>query len=225
MYKKFTITIVIPCFNEEEGIKNVLERIPSFIDEVIVVDNNSSDKTALIASNLGAIVYQEKQQGYGYACQKGLRAATKDLVVLVDGDGSYPVEEITKLVDFMIKNKLDFVSGSRFPLQEKKSMQRINLFGNFVLSLLFSLLYFHNVKDSQSGMWVVKNSVLSKFKFKNGGMAFSEEVKIEMLLSKNVNFGETYISYMDRKGNSKLSIWKDGFYNLLFLFIKRLEIR
>jgi len=224
MHKNKKISLVIPCFNEAEGLRKMLKRRPSFIDEVIVVDNNSTDGTFKVAKKMGARVIFEKQKGYGQAYLTGFKLSQGDVIVTMDGDNTYPLEEISGLVDFLIDNNLDFISGCRFPLKDEQSMKFINRLGNLVLTFFFSILTFWRIKDSQSGMWVFKKSVLSKMNLKSQGMALSEEIKMEAILNKDIQFREVPISYNDRVGQVKLKKWRDGLINLLFLFKKRLEL-
>jgi len=81
MYKGQTITIIIPCLNEEEGIRLVLDEVPDFVDEVIVVDNNSTDRTAGVAASMGAKVIAETMPGYGRAYKRGFGSATGDVII------------------------------------------------------------------------------------------------------------------------------------------------
>ena len=92
MYKNKTISLVIPCLNEEKGIHQVISRIPPCIDATIVVDNGSTDHTAAIASSLGAQVISETKKGYGRAYRTGFEYCRTDIIVTADGDGTYPVE-------------------------------------------------------------------------------------------------------------------------------------
>ena len=89
--------------------------------------------------------------------------------------------------------------------------------GNLVLSLAMSLLFFRWVRDSQSGMWVFRRSILKDMKLESDGMAFSEEIKIEALRNPRIRFGEISILYSSRLGETKLNPWRDGFQNLAFL--------
>jgi glycosyltransferase involved in cell wall biosynthesis len=221
MYKERTVSAVIPCYNEEEGIRYVIEKMPDFVDEIVVVDNNSTDRTGEVASSLGARVIHEKRKGYGRAYKTGIPAATSDLVVTLDGDGSYPLEEIRPLLDHLIDNDLDFVSGSRFPLKNRRAMQFMNQVGNRVLTVAMWIFYFRLVRDSQSGMWAFKSSVYEKFKMTSDGMPFSEELKIEAIIAPDVRFAEYHIDYHERIGEVKLNMWQDGLRNLLFFAKKR----
>lgn len=224
MFENRKISLIIPCYNEEAGIKKILERRPSFIDEVVVVDNNSSDSTAQIAANLGSRVVFEGERGYGAAYQAGFRAASGDIIVTMDGDNSYPVEEVEKLLAVFFSRNMDFISGARFPLKKSDSMKPANKFGNAVLTILFFLVTGKRLRDSQSGMWVFKREALRSFKIKSKGMALSEEIKMEALLAGGLKFAEVPIDYADRIGEVKLKKWRDGLGNILFLFKKRAEI-
>ena len=221
MYRDHKVTIVIPCLNEEEGLGKILSRIPSFVDEVIVVDNNSTDGTAKIAGGLGARVIREEVRGYGRAYKTGLLHAQGDVIVTLDGDHSYPVDAVSYLLEALFTLRVGFVSASRFPIQNPKSMSFKNLVGNKLLSLLMSLLYLRWIRDSQSGMWIFYREALQKMNLKSDGMAFSEEIKIEALRHPQIGFREISINFSNRAGEKKLQPFKDGWSNLIFLFKKR----
>jgi len=225
MYREHKVTVVIPCLNEEAGIREVLERIPDFVDEVIVVDNNSTDATATIADRFGATVIREAVRGYGRAYKTGLLHAQGDIIVTLDGDHSYPVDALSYLLEALIKSNAGFVSASRFPIQNPESMSTTSLVGNVVLSAVMSVLFFRWVRDSQSGMWIFFKEALQKMDLKSDGMAFSEEIKIEALINSEIGFWEIPINYSNRRGEKKLMPWRDGWANLLFLFKKRFSRR
>jgi dolichol-phosphate hexosyltransferase len=221
MYDDRRITVVIPCLNEEKGIVKVLSRMPSFVDEVIVVDNNSTDRTADMASRFGARIIHEKVRGYGRAYKTGLMRSQGDIIVTLDGDHSYPTDAISYLLEVFLRSKVRFLSASRFPLKNKGAMSFKHWLGNKILSLTMSILYFRWIQDSQSGMWVFERTSLEEMHLVSDGMAFSEEIKIEALTNKRIGFKEIYIDYSNRTGEIKLQPWKDGFRNLQFLFRKR----
>lgn len=220
MHRNLTISVVIPCYNEEDGVRQVLSRMPKEVDEFVVVDNNCTDRTAEVARAMGARVVAEKTPGYGAAYKAGLRAATKDVVVTLDGDGTYPPEEIPRLVDELVDRGWDFLSASRFPLVNPKAMYLMNRLGNGVLTVAAAVLFFKPIRDSQSGMWVFRRSGLEKMKLTSDGMAFSEEIKLEALI-RGLKFGEGHIPYGERIGEVKLQKWRDGYENLMFLVRKR----
>jgi glycosyltransferase involved in cell wall biosynthesis len=224
MYKNNSISIIIPCYNEEMAIKSVLHEIPSYIDEVIVVDNNSADKTAEYASSCGAEIVYEDRRGYGFAFRKGLHRARCKIIATFDGDGTYSFSELRKLLEHLISNDLDFVIGDRLTYLDRASMKKLNYIGNLILSFILRVLYRCNIKDSQSGMWVAKNSILKEMKLISGGMSLSEEIKIRVITRPFAKFKEIPINYERRMGKSKLNIWFDGIKNILFLFTLRLKI-
>ena len=222
MYSNQRITVIIPCLNEEQGIEKVLRRMPEFVDQVIVVDNGSTDRTSDVAKSLGAEVIREDARGYGRAYKKGFQHATGDIIVTLDGDHSYPPDAISYLLEAFRHLEVDFLNASRFPVRDSRAMSFKHKVGNLILSLAMSLLYFRWVSDSQSGMWVFRRSILSDMTLESDGMAFSEEIKIEALKNSRVRFAEIQIMYTSRLGEIKLNPWRDGFYNLWFLLKKRL---
>jgi dolichol-phosphate hexosyltransferase len=221
MYKGQSITVIIPCLNEEQGIEGVLRAMPDFVDQVIVVDNGSTDRTSDIARRLGAQVIREDVRGYGRSYKRGFADATGDLIVTLDGDHSYPADALSYLIEAFLHLDVDFLNASRFPVRDSRGMSFRNRIGNVILSLAVSILFLRWVRDSQSGMWVFRRSILKEMKLASDGMAFSEEIKIEALRSSIIRFGEIAIMYSSRMGESKLNPWKDGLGNLWFLVKKR----
>ncbi|MBI4370196.1 MAG: glycosyltransferase family 2 protein [Elusimicrobia bacterium] len=222
MLKGLKISLVMPCLNEESGIRKMLEQVPGFIDETIVVDGGSRDKTAEIAQDMGARVIVERRRGYGLAHKRGFEAAQGDIIVAADGDSTYPVGAASEIVDYMIERRLDFVSAARFPLRQETSMRYRNFIGNVVITLILNILFKAKLTDGLSGMWVFKKNVLSKMKFLSDNWNFSEEIKIEAVLNTGINFAEFPIVYAERLGETKLFPWTVGVENIFFLFYKRL---
>jgi len=221
MYNNQSITVIMPCLNEEQGIEQVLRRMPPFVDEVIVVDNGSTDRTSEVAGEFGARVIREDARGYGRAYKRGFAFASSDIIVTLDGDHSYPPDAISYLLEAFRHLEVDFLNASRFPVRDPKAMSFKHKVGNFILSIAMSLLYFRWISDSQSGMWVFRRSILSEMTLESDGMAFSEEIKIEALKNSKIRFAEISIHYTSRLGEIKLNPWRDGFYNLWFLVKKR----
>lgn len=221
MHRNLSISVVIPCYNEQDGVREVIGRMPpGVVDEIVVVDNNCTDRTAEVARSLGAVVVAEKVPGYGAAYKAGLRAATRDVVVTMDGDGTYPPEEIPRLVEELVERHWDFLSASRFPLADRTAMELSNRLGNWVLTVAAAILFFKPIRDSQSGMWVFRRSALERMRLTSDGMPFSEEIKLEALM-RGLRFGEGHIPYGARVGEVKLQKWRDGWLNLVFLVRKR----
>ena len=220
MHRSLSLSVVIPCYNEEDGVREVIGRCPPDVDEIVVVDNNCTDRTAEVARSLGAQVVSEKRPGYGAAYKAGMRAARGDVIVTLDGDGTYPPEAIPELVDALVERRWDFLSASRFPLSDPKAMNVSNRIGNWILTVAAAVLFFKPIRDSQSGMWVFRRAALPRMRLTSDGMAFSEEIKLEALLQR-LRFGEEHVPYGARVGEVKLQKWRDGWRNLTFLVRKR----
>jgi dolichol-phosphate hexosyltransferase len=221
VYKGQRISVVIPCHNEQHGIQVVLSDMPSLVDEVVVVDNNCSDKTSDVARSLGAVVVTETRKGYGAAYKAGLNHATGDIIVTMDGDGTYPRSFIAVILEIMEEEKWDFITCDRTGHREKGAGTLLRIVGNAILNWSMFALYLVNLRDSQSGMWVFRRAILPRLTIVSDGMAFSEEIKIEAFTKKDLRCSELPIYYRARIGESKLNVWKDGSYNLFFLFLKR----
>lgn len=217
------ISLVIPCHNEEQGLSALLPRVPQDVDEVVVIDNHCSDRTAEVAQSMGARVIAEPRRGYGAAYQAGLAAANGDLVVTMDGDGTYPPEAIPALVDELLERNWDFLSACRFPLQDLAAMGPTNRLGNSILTWTVAVLFQARIRDSQSGMWVFRRALLERMHLISTGMAFSQEIKLEAI-ARGARFGESHIPYGLREGEVKLRKWRDGFANLAHLFRRRLGL-
>jgi hypothetical protein len=221
MFKGHRISVVTPCYNEEKGVATILSDMPSCVDEVVVVDNNSKDRTGEVARKLGARVALETKQGYGAAYKRGFREVTGDIIVTMDGDGTYPRSFIPALLDVMMEERLDFVTCDRTGYKSRGSGTPLRVFGNWVLSVVETVLFWFHVHDSQSGMWVFHRDILPLLDLTSDGMALSEELKIEAFTRRELRCKELPIYYRARVGESKLNVWKDGFRNLLFLFQKK----
>jgi glycosyltransferase involved in cell wall biosynthesis len=224
MHRKLTVSSVIPCHNEERGVLRVLERMPACVDEVVVVDNASTDGTAEVARERGARVVEERTLGYGHAYKAGLRSATGDVVATMDGDATYPPEVVPVLVDYLVDLQLDFISARRVPVDWRASPGFAARYaGTKIYTVAVALLYGRLVWDSQSGMWVFRREILDRILPESGGMAFSQEIKLRTIFARGLTFKEIPIpfDYGRRLGASKLSLWGDGFRNLLSLFSLR----
>lgn len=210
MYNNKKVTVVIPCYNEETGIKEVCCAMPSFIDEIIVVDNNSDDNTADVAKRYGAKVLFVKKRGYGLAYQRGLSEAGGDIIIMIDGDNSYPISEAEKFLFYMEMKNYSFLSGCRFPLTCKRAMPFLKRLSNYFFSYLVRKCFRINLIDSLSGMIVFKSCLLKEILPLNPGMGFSHEIKIKAWLNPSIQSGELHINYNVRSGVVKFSSVQDS---------------
>lgn len=228
MIRKKTISLIIPCRNEEKALRAMFRKMPSYIDEVVVVDNNSTDRTAEVAKANGARVFKETRQingiGYGFAHQTGMKKASGDFVVTLDGDDTYPLRKIKGIINFMEKDDLDFVSCNRLPLDENQAINPIRQLGIYILDLWIALLYGYYFKDILTGMWAMRREVIDKLRVGSGDWNFSPEIKLAALVNKEIKFGEYHIPYKLRLGESKLKIWRTGINHFFFILNRRFTV-
>ena len=203
------IKVIIPAYNEEKSIVKVIQDIPSIVDEIIIVDNNSSDQTAKNAQQAGAKVLTEIKKGYGNACLKGIsyvksQTHQTDIIVFLDGDFSDYPEELTKLIAPIINDNIDFVIGARVSeFREKGSMTRPQIFGNWLATTLMSLLF--NSKFTDLGPFrAIKYHKLLALKMEDKTYGWTVEMQLKALKN-NYSYLEIPVKYRNRIGVSKVS--------------------
>jgi glycosyltransferase involved in cell wall biosynthesis len=203
------IKVIIPAYNEEKSIIKVIQDIPSVVDEIIIVDNNSSDQTAKNAQEAGAKVLTEIKKGYGNACLKGIsyvksQTHQTDIIVFLDGDFSDYPEELTKLIAPIINDNIDFVIGARVSrFREKGSMTRPQIFGNWLATTLMSLLF--NSKFTDLGPFrAIKYHKLLALKMEDKTYGWTVEMQLKALKN-NYSYLEIPVKYRNRIGVSKVS--------------------
>jgi len=228
MYRSMKISLVLPCRNEASHLAEVVKRIPKFVDEIIVVSNNSKDNTVEVAKKLGVRVIQDDRTiggiGYGFAHMSGIESATGDLIVGADGDATYPVEDLASIVDYLIDNKLDFISCNRYPLQAGTHIPLMLKVGVWTLNAEVGVLYGKRINDILSGMWVFRKEVKSDLALTMGEWNLSPQIKLNALLSKNVRFSEYSIAQHQRLGETKQSHWRTGFQHLRWIALNRAKL-
>lgn len=203
------VRVIIPANNEEGSITKVINEIPSHIFEVIVVDNNSNDNTALLAKKSGATVLTESKMGYGFACLKGLSYIEHlddktDIVVFLDGDYSDYPEEMDNLLKPILENDIDFVIGARVKSKrEPGSMTPPQIFGNRLATSLMSL--FFNSKFTDLGPFrAIKYEKLLDLKMEDKTYGWTVEMQLKALKQK-LSYTEVEMNYRNRIGTSKVS--------------------
>jgi hypothetical protein len=222
--KNSTLSVVIPCLNESSGIKHVLQNMPNIVSQVVVVDGDSSDDTVDIANKQGAKVIIEKKKGYGLALRTGFNNSSADYFVTLDGDRTYPVEDIPKLYNYALKNKVDFLVACRFPLKHRDSMTVKNFFGNLFISSITSLIFNFQATDICSGMMIISRKAWELLgpRVKDNKWFFSNEIKIEAIKDKKIKYDEHWIELRTRSGTTKVgNVWLIGLKVLLSTFRKR----
>ncbi len=203
------IKVIIPAYNEADSIAKVINDIPKIVNEIIVVNNNSSDKTEENAKKAGATVLTEKNKGYGFACLKGLEYIANEpekpnIIVFLDGDYSDYPEELTKLVTPIIEENIDFVVGSRVKsLREIGSMTIPQIFGNWLATNLMRL--FFGSKFTDLGPFrAIKYSKLLSLNMVDKTYGWTVEMQLKALKQK-FTYLEVPINYRNRIGVSKVS--------------------
>ena len=203
------IKVIIPAYNEQNSIANVINDIPDIVDEIIVVSNNSTDKTEQNAKQAGATVLTENKKGYGYACLKGMEYIANqtdkpDIIVFLDGDYSDYPEELTKVVEPIINDNIDFVIGSRVKrLREHGSMTPQQVFGNWLATFLMKL--FFGAKFTDLGPFrAIKYDKLLALKMQDKTYGWTVEMQLKAL-KQNLTYIEIPVNYRNRIGVSKVS--------------------
>ena len=203
------IKVIIPAYNEQDSIGNVIRDIPKIVDEVIVISNNSTDNTEQNAKNAGATVLQESRKGYGFACLKGMdyisnQVKKPDIIVFLDGDYSDYPEQLIEIVDPIINQNIDFVVGARVQnLREAGAMTPQQVFGNWLATFLMKL--FFSAKFSDLGPFrAIKYNKLLALQMEDKTYGWTVEMQLKVLKQK-MSYLEIPVKYRNRIGVSKVS--------------------
>lgn len=204
------IRVIIPAFNEENAIARVIEEIPSFVKEIIVIDNGSEDTTSAAACKAGATVLEESAQGYGNACLKGMTYIREtaddntDIVVFLDGDHSDYPEEMEYLIEPIREGRADMIIGSRaLGHREKGSMTPQQVFGNWLATRLMKWLYkadFTDLGPFRAIRWASLRNL--GMEDKNYGWTIEMQIKA---VKNRLKYAEVPVNYRKRIGFSKVS--------------------
>jgi dolichol-phosphate hexosyltransferase len=230
-YRK-KITVLIPCYNEEAGIANVIKSFPvekinrsGYDIEIMVIDNNSKDRTAEVAAAAGATVISETKIGKGNAMRRGFHSFSDDTdyVVMLDGDDTYRPEEVLRLVEILDSNFCDAVIGSRLGgYMTEGSMSPFNRLGNWGFTFLIRMFYKVNVTDVLTGYFAWKRGTLIRLRPHLVSSGFAIEME---MVTKMAKLGERVysvpITYDKRAGSTNLRPIADG-SRILLMFIKSL---
>ncbi len=203
------IKVIIPAFNEEESIQKVVGEIPDFVDEVIVVNNNSTDQTEEKAREVGATTLLENRMGYGFACLKGMEYISSleikpDIIVFLDGDYSDYPEQLTEIIAPIIEQNIDFVIGARVrELREYGAMTPQQIFGNWLATKLMKIMFAAKFTDL-GPFRAIKYDQLLSLQMEDKTYGWTVEMQLKAL-RKKLSYIEIPVKYRNRIGVSKVS--------------------
>ena len=215
------VSVVIPTLNEAGNILEAvttIERDLAYPKEIIVVDGNSTDGTIEIVKDTSFCkLIIEPRLGYGTALKTGMKHAKGNIIVMVDGDGTYDVKHINRLLDRMIQKDADMVLATRM-YDPKKAMGFMNFVGNKVITFCFDFFYSQFLSDTQSGFRAISHEAIDKVKLNEGDMAYATEMLVQFA-KEGYCMIEVPTTYKARKyGKTKLKKFKSGIeiFNTIF---------
>jgi glycosyltransferase involved in cell wall biosynthesis len=224
------LSVVIPALNEYGNIPRVIDSVPlrklnerGWETEILIVDNGSTDGTGGLARELGARVVYQPVRGYGNAYKAGFAHARGEVIATADADLTYPIDQLPELLDLFCHNDIEFMTTDRLVPANRSAMKPSHTLANRALSALSRMLFAHDFRDSQSGMWVFRRYVWDRIDVRSGGMGFSQEIKHAAFVA-GVRCLETPIEYRARSGQVKLDAVRDGLRNLRELLEHRQRI-
>lgn len=210
------VAILIPCYNEAATIKKVVEDYKKVIPEggvIYVYDNNSSDDTAKIAREAGAVVRHEYQQGKGNVIRRMFREIDAECYVMVDGDDTYPAEYAPEMINKVLEKKVDMVVGDRLSSTYFSENKRpFHNFGNSLVRKTINMLFKSDIKDIMTGYRAFSYQFVKSFPVLSKGFEIETEMSIHAI-EKNMLMENVIIDYRDRPegSESKLNTYSDGF--------------
>lgn len=219
------LSIVMPTMNEEEGVTECIGRIKTAVAKLevpaeIIVSDSSSDRTAEVARQQGAIVVEPDAMGYGYAYRYALRRVRGDFIVMGDADTTYDFEQIPRLLEHLQDTNADIVMGSRIEGEIKSgAMPTLHQYvGNPLLTKFLNAFYGAGVSDAHSGFRVMRREAIETMDLETDGMEFASEM-IMKAGAKGLKIEEVPIVYHERKGEETLDSFRDGWRHVRFMLV------
>ncbi len=208
------IAVLIPCYNEEKTIRKVVTDFKTILPEAViyVYDNNSTDQTAQIAREVGAVVRHEYMQGKGNVIRRMFREIDAECYIITDGDDTYPAENAREMADLVLKKQIDMVIGDRLSSTYYTENKRpFHNFGNFMVRSVINLLFHTEIKDIMTGYRALSYAFVKTFPVLSRGFEIETEMSIHAV-DKNMHLENVVINYKDRPSGSvsKLNTYSDG---------------
>jgi len=209
----FRIAVLVPCFNEEAAVARVVADFKAALPEAIVYvfDNNSSDNTVAVARAAGAEVRHERHQGKGFVLRRMFSDIDADIYVLVDGDATYDAPSAPRMIELLLRDRLDMVVGKRID-QEVAAYRAGHRTGNWLLTTFVSTVFGSAFDDILSGYRVFSRRFVKSFPMLSSGFEIETELTVHALeLGLPVAEIETPYYARPEGSTSKLNTWRDGF--------------
>ncbi len=224
------ISIVIPCYNENKFLEQILTKVNSIKDlekEVILIDDGSNSQTKKIIDDcverklIDKLITLDKNCGKGFALKEGIQKAEGEIILFQDSDMEYDPDDYKKLIKPILDNKADVVYGSRFTSNEKG--QRVLYFthrlANFLLTSLTNIFTNINFSDMETGYKVFKSSIIKDIDLKEKSFGIEPEITLK-LAKKKVKFYEVGISYNGRTYEEGKKIMLKDFFIAIYCIFK-----
>lgn len=216
-----SIAILIPCYNEEKTIGKVIEDFRSELPQakIYVFDNNSTDQTAAIAREKGALVFREKRQGKGFVVSSMFTKVDADIYVMVDGDDTYPAQAVHGLIDPIRLDRADMTVGTRLETFSSKAFRPLHIFGNNLVIALVNGLFKSHLSDIMSGYRAFSRDLVKNLPLISKGFEVETQMVIQSLYY-GYKIEEVGIEYRERPEGSfsKLNTYRDGFKVIVTIF-------
>lgn len=216
------ISVIMCTFNEETNLPHVLPKIPEWVDEILIVDGHSTDKTGEVAKKLRPdvqVLYQPAT-GKGDALRCGIKNASGDIILTLDADGSTDPEEIPRFIESLLKG-YDFAKGSRFLRNYPLNMPLYRRFGNWVLVTTANILHGTKYTDICSGYNAFWKEPFERIELLSSGFEMEQEMNVKI---KKAGLKVIEVSCHDcgrLSGGSKVSAYKQGLKDLLTIVVER----
>ena len=212
--RRARVAVLIPCYNEELTVAEVVRQFRAELPaaDIYVFDNNSTDRTVELARAAGAVVHFERRQGKGYVVQSMFRRVDADIYIMVDGDGTYPPEDVHRLLEPVLADEADMSVGSRLHADSESQFKSLNRFGNRMFLAVLNSVFKVRITDMLSGYRVFNRKFVKGVPLFGGGFETETELTIKAL-ARGFRIEEVPVNLGTRPEGSfsKIRITQDGF--------------
>lgn len=209
-----TIAILIPCYNEEKTVAAVVRDFRRQLPQatIFVFDNASTDHTAELAQEAGAVVFREPRRGKGFVVQTMFRRVKADVFVMVDGDGTYSAETVHELIAPVVRGEADMVVGSRLHRDTKSEFKQLNRWGNRLVLAILNSIFRVRLTDILSGYRAFNGRFVKSLAIFGGGFEIETELTIKAI-ARGFRIVEvpTPLAPRPAGSHSKIRLFRDGF--------------